>query len=192
MGREGKTRGPVFAVTTRSDRGVQRVRHARHVVFAIGYFDHPVMLGVPGEDLPHVHHYYGEPHPYYRQRVVIVGGGNSAAESALEMYRAGAHVTMVHRGPTLKSHDQVLGATRHREPHQGRIDCCAVQRVSDRDPADVGAGAGDPGRRGVGRTKRPARGSGADADASHEPASPVVRAPAPAVKKRFPPTPCIS
>ena len=70
---------------------------------AIGYYDHPVLLGVPGEDLPHVHHYYGEPHPHYRQRVVIVGGGNSAAESALEMYRAGAHVTIVHRAPTLKS-----------------------------------------------------------------------------------------
>ena len=70
---------------------------------AIGYYDHPVMIGVPGEDLPHVHHYYGEPHPHYRQRVVIVGGGNSAAESALEMFRAGAHVTLVHRAPTLKS-----------------------------------------------------------------------------------------
>jgi thioredoxin reductase (NADPH) len=70
---------------------------------AIGYFDHPVMIGAPGEDLPHVHHYYGEPHPHYRQRVVIVGGGNSAAESALEMFRAGAHVTVVHRAPTLKS-----------------------------------------------------------------------------------------
>jgi len=93
----------VFAVETRSRRGVKRVRHARHVVMAIGYFDRPVMLGVPGEDLPHVHHFYSEPHPYYRQRVVIVGGGNSAAESALEMYRAGAHVTVVHRHSELKS-----------------------------------------------------------------------------------------
>ena len=70
---------------------------------AIGYYDHPVMIGVPGEDLPHVHHYYGEPHPHYRQRVVVVGGGNSAADSALELYRAGAHVTLVHRAPQLKS-----------------------------------------------------------------------------------------
>ena len=70
---------------------------------AIGYYDHPVMIGVPGEDLPHVHHYYHEPHPHYRQRVVIVGGGNSAAESALEMFRAGAHVTIVHRAAALKS-----------------------------------------------------------------------------------------
>ena len=93
----------VFAVTTRSKRGVQRVRHARNLVMAIGYYDHPVLIRVPGEDLPHVHHYYAEPHPHYRQRVVIVGGGNSAAESALEMFRAGAHVTIVHRAPTLKS-----------------------------------------------------------------------------------------
>jgi thioredoxin reductase (NADPH) len=93
----------VFALETRSGRGVRRVRHARYVVIAIGYYDHPVMLGIPGEDLPHVRHYYAEPHVHYRQRVVIVGGGNSAAESALEMFRAGAHVTLVHRAPTLKS-----------------------------------------------------------------------------------------
>ncbi len=91
-----------FVVETESVHGVRRTHHARHVVMAIGYFDHPVLLGIPGEALPHVHHYYGEPHPHYRQRVVIVGGGNSAAESALEMFRAGAHVTMVHRAATLK------------------------------------------------------------------------------------------
>jgi len=92
----------VFAIETRSVRGVRRVRHARHVILAIGYYDRPNMLGIPGEELPHVHHYYGEPHPFYRQRVVIVGGGNSAAESALEMHRAGAHVTIVHRHAELK------------------------------------------------------------------------------------------
>src|SRR5262249_30325075 len=81
-----------FAVEKRSSRGVRRVRHARHVIFAIGYYDHPVMLGVPGEDLPHVHHYYTEPHIHYQQRVVVVGGGNSAAEASLEMFRAGARV----------------------------------------------------------------------------------------------------
>jgi thioredoxin reductase (NADPH) len=80
-----------------------RVRRARNVVFAIGYYDHPVRLGIPGEDLPHVRHYYGDPHPYYRRRVVVGGGGNSAAEASLEMYRAGAYVTLVHRSPELKS-----------------------------------------------------------------------------------------
>ena len=97
-------RGPsLFALETRSAHGVRRLRHARNVVLAIGYYDHPNLLDVPGENLPHVHHYYGEPHPYYRQRVVIVGGGNSAAESALDLHRAGAHVTLVHRWPELKS-----------------------------------------------------------------------------------------
>ena len=65
----------------------------------MGYYDMPNLLNVPGEDLPHVSHFYREAHPYYRQRVVIVGGKNSACEAALELFRTGAHVTMVHRGP---------------------------------------------------------------------------------------------
>lgn len=91
----------MFFVHTRSDRGVRRLHHARAVLLATGYYDHPNMLGVPGEDLPHVSHYYAEAHPHYRQHVVIVGGRNSAAETALELYRAGAHVTLVHRRATL-------------------------------------------------------------------------------------------
>jgi thioredoxin reductase (NADPH) len=90
----------VFTVTTRS-RGTTRVRHARAIVLAIGYYDRPNMLGVPGEDLPHVSHYYTDAHPYYRQRVVVVGGKNSAAEAALELFRAGVHVTLVHRHAAL-------------------------------------------------------------------------------------------
>ena len=95
-----------FVVTTATvDAGGaftgRRVREARAVVLAIGYSDHPNYLGIPGEDLPHVSHYYTDAHPYYRQRVVIVGGKNSAAEAALEMFRAGVQVTIVHRRPTL-------------------------------------------------------------------------------------------
>ena len=88
--------GDVFVVTTN-----KRVREARAVVLAIGYYDLPNYLGVPGEDLPHVSHYYTDAHPYYRQRVVIVGGKNSAAEAALELFRGGAQVTLVHRQPAL-------------------------------------------------------------------------------------------
>jgi thioredoxin reductase (NADPH) len=99
----GSGAAALFAIETRSVRGVRRVRHARFVIMAIGYYDHPNRLDVPGEDLPHVHHYYGEPYGHYRERVVVVGGGNSAAESALELFRAGASVTLVHRGPELKS-----------------------------------------------------------------------------------------
>jgi bacillithiol disulfide reductase len=91
----------VFLVETRSNLGVRRVRKARIVILAMGYYDRPVLLNVPGEQLPHVHHYYDEPHPYYRQRVVIVGGKNSACEAALDLYRNGAHVTLVHRGQAL-------------------------------------------------------------------------------------------
>src|SRR3954467_3960470 len=58
--------GDLFSIETLAGNGVRRTRHARSVVMAIGYYDHPVMLGVPGEDLPHVHHYYAEPHPFYR------------------------------------------------------------------------------------------------------------------------------
>ena len=91
----------LFVVTTEDAKGTRRARQARAVVLAIGYYDHPNYLGIPGEDLPHVSHYYTDPHPYYRQRVVIVGGKNSAAETALELFRAGAHVTLVHRRATL-------------------------------------------------------------------------------------------
>ena len=90
----------VLTVTSTTSTGT-RTDRARAVVLAIGYYDHPNRLGVAGEDLPHVSHYYRDAHSCYRQRVVIVGGKNSAAEAALELFRAGAHVTMVHRRSTL-------------------------------------------------------------------------------------------
>src|SRR5690554_2858706 len=78
------------------------VIEARHVVLATGYFDDPKPLGVPGEELPHVTHYYDEAHPYMGRNVVIIGTGSSAADAALDLYRGGAHVTLVHRGETLR------------------------------------------------------------------------------------------
>src|SRR5438046_9536019 len=69
---------------------------SRHLVFATGYFESPNPLRVPGEDLPHVSHFFTEPHPYWQQRVVVIGGGNSAVEAALDLYRVGARVTLVH------------------------------------------------------------------------------------------------
>jgi bacillithiol disulfide reductase len=71
------------------------------VVFATGYYDNPNHLGIAGEDLPHVSHYFVEGHRYWHQRVVIIGAGNSAVDAALESWRAGAHVTMVHFGDRL-------------------------------------------------------------------------------------------
>jgi thioredoxin reductase (NADPH) len=90
-----------FAVDSQSARGVRRSVHARAVVIATGAYDVANRIGVPGEDLPHVSHYYTQPHPFFRKRVVIVGGKNSAAEAALDLFRAGASVTIVHRRPAL-------------------------------------------------------------------------------------------
>jgi thioredoxin reductase (NADPH) len=86
-----------FDLEVRDEGGGRLQRRASNVVLALGYYDHPNFLGIPGEDLPHVSHYYTEAHPYYRQRVVVVGGKNSAAIAALELYRSGAQVTLVHR-----------------------------------------------------------------------------------------------
>jgi thioredoxin reductase (NADPH) len=72
------------------------------LVLATGYFGHPNPLGVSGEDLPHVSHYFDEAHRSAGQDVVVIGGGNSAVEAALELFRAGARVTIVCRGQTLK------------------------------------------------------------------------------------------
>ena len=70
----------------------------RNVVVATGQYDNPIFLGVPGEDLDKVSHYYTEPHPFYKKKVVIVGGKNSAVEFALDLYRNQAEVTIIHRG----------------------------------------------------------------------------------------------
>ena len=78
-----------------------RVYRARNVVLATGYFDRPNRLGVPGEDLPHVAHYYREGHAFYGRRVLVVGGQNSAVEAALDLHRCGARVTLAHRGAAL-------------------------------------------------------------------------------------------
>ena len=74
---------------------------AENVVVDTGYFDTPNRLGVPGEDLPHVSHYYDEPFRYFDADVVVVGGRNSAVEAALDLYRHGARVRLVHRGERL-------------------------------------------------------------------------------------------
>jgi thioredoxin reductase (NADPH) len=81
-----------FSVTT--DRGEYR---ARNVILAIGFFDQPNCLDVPGEDLPKVTHYYREPYQYVRQKVAVIGARNSAAKAALDCYRHGAEVTLVVR-----------------------------------------------------------------------------------------------
>jgi thioredoxin reductase (NADPH) len=100
-GRDG-----AFGVVTRREDGSQERYESKKIAVATGYYDLPNKLNVPGEDLPHVSHYYTEPHPFWNEPVVVVGGRNSAAEAALDLYRNGAKVTLVHRdaqlGPTIK------------------------------------------------------------------------------------------
>jgi thioredoxin reductase (NADPH) len=92
--------GDGFVVQSRRPgRDVVRTR-ARTVVVATGYWGSPNFIGVAGENLPHVRHAYLEGHHAFQQSVVVVGGGNSAAEAALDLWRAGAAVTLVHFGPT--------------------------------------------------------------------------------------------
>jgi thioredoxin reductase (NADPH) len=92
--------GEEFVVHSVSREGEASATRARTVCVATGYFGSPNRLDVPGETLPHVTHVYREGHPAFDQDVVVVGGGNSAAEAALDLWRAGARVTLVHFGPT--------------------------------------------------------------------------------------------
>lgn len=88
-----------------TDRFGRKLTHfARKLVVATGYYDLPNYLGAPGEDLPKVHHYYDDPHPYYDLDVLVIGGKNSAAIAALDLWRHGARVTLVHRGPAMHRH----------------------------------------------------------------------------------------
>ena len=89
-----------FVVRSVQRSGAERRTRAKAVVVATGYFGSPNYLRVPGEDLPHVTHVYREGHEAFDQDVVVVGGGNSAAEAALDLWRSGARVTLVHFGPT--------------------------------------------------------------------------------------------
>jgi len=90
-----------FQVHTRNRHGHEDEYVARKIVAATGYYDLPNYLGIAGEEQGKVLHYYTEPHPYFDTDVLIVGAKNSAAISALELWRRGARVTMVHRGPAV-------------------------------------------------------------------------------------------
>lgn len=91
----------MFEVETRH-AGQPNVRHARAVALATGYFHNPRSLGVPGESLSWVTNRYRDPYRYFGQKVAVIGGGNSAVEAALELWRAGVDVTVVHRGGQIR------------------------------------------------------------------------------------------
>lgn len=92
-----------FTIETELTQTGERRRYfARKLIIAIGYYDHPNFMDIPGEDLPKVAHYYKDAHPFYNRNVAIIGGANSAAIAALDLHRHGARVTIIHRGETLR------------------------------------------------------------------------------------------
>ena len=98
-GRDGE-----FEVHTTDRFGRAASHRARKLIVATGYYDLPNYLGIPGEDLVKVKHYYDEPHPFFGLNVLVIGGKNSATIAALDLWRHGAKVTLVHRGDSLHRH----------------------------------------------------------------------------------------
>ncbi len=93
-----------FTVHTEDRFGRPGELKARKLIVSSGYYDLPNLMGIPGENLSKVHHYYNDPHPYWETDVVVIGGKNSAAIAALELWRSGARVTLVCRGPGVQPH----------------------------------------------------------------------------------------
>lgn len=92
-----------FSIHTRERLGHSSMYKARKMIVATGYYDNPNRLGMPGEDLPKVSHYYTEAHPFFNQEVAVIGGRNSAVEAALDLFRNGSHVTLIYRGAGFSS-----------------------------------------------------------------------------------------
>ncbi len=93
-----------FRVHTTDSFGRATTFLARKLIVSTGYYDLPNYLNVPGEELSKVMHYYDDPHPYFGMDVLVVGGKNSAAIAALDLWRHGVRVTLVHRGPEMHRH----------------------------------------------------------------------------------------
>lgn len=88
----------LFCIKTKTQKGQEKVYHSRAAIIATGYYDHPNMMGVKGEELPHVFHYFKEGHPFFNEDIVVIGGKNSAIDTALELQKSGARVTVLYRG----------------------------------------------------------------------------------------------
>lgn len=110
---------------------------SRNVIIATGYFDHTNRLNVPGEELPHVRHYYDEPYAYARSHVLVVGGRNSAVETALELYRHDATVTLVHRDEELGSIKYWIRPDIDNRIREGSIRCCLDSIVREIRPGET-------------------------------------------------------
>jgi len=127
-----------FEVLTKDRFGREEMFRAKKVIVATGYYDLPNYMDIPGEDLPKVHHYYDDPHPYYDLDVVVIGGKNSAAIAALELWRHGARVTLVHRGPAMHKHVKywILPDIENRIKH-GQVAAYFNSRVTEIAPDSV-------------------------------------------------------
>ena len=116
-------RDPGQGFRVRTSRGTEH--RARFVVIAIGFYCHPNLMGVEGEDLPKVSHYYLDPHPFWRRKVAVIGAQNSAVEAALELWRNGAEVTLIHRGAGLVQRSSTgcgpTSKTASRREHPGAL-----------------------------------------------------------------------
>jgi thioredoxin reductase (NADPH) len=93
-----------FTVHIEDRFGRPGVLHTGKLVISSGYYDLPNYMNIPGENLSKVHHYYVDPHPYFEMDVAVIGGKNSAAIAALELWRSGARVTLIYRGPGIQPH----------------------------------------------------------------------------------------
>ena len=93
-----------FRVETETTEGRRGEYGTKKIIIATGYYDLPNLLGIPGEELPKVSHYYTDPHPYYRRKVAVIGGANSAAVAALDLFRHGVEVTLIYREAELSRH----------------------------------------------------------------------------------------
>ncbi len=99
--------------TSHTLSGAKSEYRARNLILATGDMHRPRLIGAPGEDLPHVSHFLADPHIYFQQRVLIVGGRNSAAEAAIRLYRAGARVTLSCRNAELPESRSSTGSIRN-------------------------------------------------------------------------------
>lgn len=133
-----------FLIHTVNKRGEEQTRSARNVVISTGYFDQPNLIGIPGEELPKVTHYFGEAHPYTGMKVTVIGGSNSAVDAALELIRVGAKVDMVYRGSSIS--DNIKPWVRpvfEGMVQKGNITLHLESRVTEITPASVTVTSGN-------------------------------------------------
>lgn len=127
-----------FVVRTIDRLGCPQAYQTRKIVLATGYYDRPNRMDVPGEDLDKVIYYYKEPHPYYNTDVAVVGGKNSAAIAALELFRSGARVTLIHRGAAMSDHVKYwIRPDIDNRIKQGEIQAHFRSRVSEIRPGSI-------------------------------------------------------